>query len=241
MWLYLAMKKKLEVIATEVAHVFEANRLGVDRIELCSALSADGLSPSSGLVEWAVKNARMPIMVMIRPREGGFVYSSEELEIMLFEIEWAKQCGAMGIVVGILNDENEVNIESMKRVVQCAYPMEVTFHRAFDVVRDPMKSLEEIIELGCTRILTSGQKSNCIEGKSLIHQLQEAAGDRIVIVAGAGINSETINAIQSESILEYHMSGLKRAEPLNEQEIIFGGKVVSRVDDIATVLNKLKQ
>ncbi len=234
------MKKKLEVIATEVAHINEANRLGVDRIELCSALAADGLSPSHGLVEWAIKNSSVPVMVMIRPREGGFVYSPDELELILSEISWAKQCGAMGIVVGALTEKNEVDFQLMKTMVQAAYPMEVTFHRAFDVVKDAMKALEEIIELGCTRILTSGQKTNCIDGKELIFELQNVAGDRITIMAGAGINSESIDAIFSDAINEYHMSGLRSDTPQNEQEELFGGCVVSRSEDIAMVLSKLR-
>jgi copper homeostasis protein len=234
------MKRKLEVIATEVAHIKEANRLGVDRIELCSAISADGLSPSHGLVEWAVKNSAVHIMVMIRPREGGFVYSPEELELMLSEISWAKQCGAMGIVVGALTEKNEVDVALMRTMVQAAYPMEVTFHRAFDVVQDPMKAMEVIIELGCTRILTSGQKTNCLDGKELIFELQKVAGDRITIMAGAGINADSIDAICSDVIVEYHMSGLRRDAPQNEQEQVFGGRMLTRSEDIAKVLSKLR-
>jgi copper homeostasis protein len=179
-------------------------------------------------------------MVMIRPREGGFVYSEEELELILSEISWAKQCGAMGIVVGALTEKNEVDVQLMKTMVQAAYPLEVTFHRAFDVVGDPMKALEEIIELGCTRILTSGQKANSIEGKELIFELQRVAEDRITIMAGAGINAESIDAICSETINEYHMSGLRSDNPQNKQEEIFGGRIVSRSEDISIVLSKLR-
>jgi copper homeostasis protein len=234
------MKKKLEVIATDVAHVIEANRLGVDRIELCSALSSDGLSPSYGMVKWAVQNADMPVMVMVRPREGDFVYTDQELDVMLDEVRWAKSCGAMGIVVGVLNQENEVNILAMRRLVQLAYPMEVTFHRAMDVVMDPLKSLEEIIDLGCTRILTSGQQSSCIEGKDLILEMQRQAGDRIVIMAGAGINAECIEEIKCNEIMEYHMSGLTRLDRCNRQEMVFGSTMVSRSTDISLVLEKLR-
>jgi copper homeostasis protein len=234
------MKKILEVIATDVAHVIEANRLGVDRIELCSALSADGLSPSYGMVKWAVQNADMPVMVMVRPREGDFVYTDQELDVMLDEVRWAKSCGAMGIVVGVLNQENEVNLLAMRRLVQLAYPMEVTFHRAMDVVMDPLKSLEEIIDLGCTRILTSGQQSSCIEGKDLILEMQRQAGDRIVIMAGAGINAECIEEMKCNEIMEYHMSGLTRLDRCNRQEMVFGSTMVSRSTDISLVLEKLR-
>jgi len=235
------MKKKLEVIATDVVHVLEANKLGVDRIELCSALSADGLSPSHGMVKWAVDHAQMPVMVMIRPREGDFIYNDQELEVMLDEVSWAKTCGAEGIVVGVLTSDNQVNIPAMKRIVQLSYPMEVTFHRAIDVVMDPLKSLEEIIDLGCTRILTSGQQSSCIDGKDLILQLQHKAEDRIVIMAGAGINANTIDKICCNEIAEYHMSGLNRLEASNKQELVFGTSMVSRVSDISQVLEKLRQ
>jgi len=234
------MKKKLEVIATDIAHVMEANRLGVDRIELCSAVSADGLSPSHGMVKWSVQHAEMPVMVMIRPREGDFIYNDQEIEVMLDEVIWAKTCGAEGIVVGVLTSENEVNIPAMKRIVQLAYPMEVTFHRAIDVVNDPFKSLEEIIELGCSRILTSGQQSSCIEGKSVIVQLQLQAGERIIIMAGAGVNSESVDEMKCDEIMEYHMSGLTRLERSNKQEMVFGTTMVSRTSDILQVLEKLK-
>lgn len=235
------MKKKLEVIATDVVHVLEANKLGVDRIELCSALSADGLSPSHGMVKWAVDHAQMPVMVMIRPREGDFIYNDQELAVMLDEVSWAKTCGAEGIVVGVLTSDNQVNIPAMKRIVQLAYPMEVTFHRAIDVVMDPLKSLEEIIDLGCTRILTSGQQSSCIAGKELILQMQQQGGDRIVIMAGAGINANTIDKICCNEIAEYHMSGLYRLEASNKQELVFGTSMVSRLSDISQVLEKLRQ
>lgn len=235
------MIKKLEVIATDVVHVLEANKLGVDRIELCSALSADGLSPSHGMVKWAVDHAQMPVMVMIRPREGDFIYNDQELAVMLDEVSWAKTCGAEGIVVGVLTSDNQVNIPAMKRIVQLAYPMEVTFHRAIDVVMDPLKSLEEIIDLGCTRILTSGQQSSCIAGKELILQMQQQGGDRIVIMAGAGINANTIDKICCNEIAEYHMSGLYRLEASNKQELVFGTSMVSRVSDISQVLEKLRQ
>jgi copper homeostasis protein len=192
------------------------------------------------MVKWAVDHAQVPVMVMIRPREGDFIYNDQELAVILEEISWAKTCGAEGIVVGVLTSDNQVNIPAMKRIVQLAYPMEVTFHRAIDVVMDPLKSLEEIIDLGCTRILTSGQQSSCIDGKDLILQLQHKAEDRIVIMAGAGINANTIDKICCNEIAEYHMSGLNRMEPCNKQELVFGTSMVSRVSDISQVLAKLR-
>ncbi len=211
------MKPLLEIIASNLEHVRQAQQSGADRIELCAALSADGITPSHGFVQSAIKLSTLPIMVMIRPREGDFQYSEIEIESMSQDIEWAKKCGAMGIVIGILDEHQNVRKDVLKKWVQAAYPMEVTFHRAFDVTQDPYQALEDIIACGCTRILTSGQQSSCITGKKLIKELQSAAGQRITIMAGAGINAHSIGDMMDSGIFEYHMSGHQKDEVYNAQ------------------------
>jgi len=233
------MKATLEIIASNLDHVIQAQQSGADRIELCAALSADGITPSHGFVQSAIKQSTLPIMVMIRPREGDFQYSEIEIESMNQDIEWAKKCGAMGIVIGILDEHQNVRKDVLKKWVQAAYPMEVTFHRAFDVTQDPFQALEDIIACGCTRILTSGQESSCILGKTLIKELQTRAGQRITIMAGAGINGTTIGDIMDAGIYEYHMSGHQAREGSNAQEKMFGTHPTLQLNDIQHVASVL--
>jgi copper homeostasis protein len=238
---FVIMKPILEIIATNLDHVQKAQQSGADRIELCAALSADGLTPSHGFIKNAIHLSTLPIMVMIRPREGDFQYSEIEIESMNQDIEWAKKCGAMGIVIGILDEHQNVRTDVLKRWVQAAYPMEVTFHRAFDVAKDPMEALESIIDSGCTRILTSGQQKTCIEGKSLIKALQDKAGDRIIIMAGAGINGHSIDDIMDPMIREYHMSGHQTRGAVNAQEKMFGTFAQLHLEDIQKVTTALSR
>lgn len=235
------MKPTLEIIASNLDHVIQAQLSGAHRIELCAALSADGITPSHGFVESAITHSQLPVMVMIRPREGDFQYSDLEIEAMSQDIAWAKKCGAMGIVIGILDAHQNVRKEVLKRWVQEAYPMEVTFHRAFDVTQDPFQALEDIIDCGCTRILTSGQQSSCVQGKTLIKELQNRAGQRITIMAGAGINAHTIGDIMDTGIYEYHMSGHQAGVMNNAQEKMFGTQPTLQLNDIQHVANVLSE
>jgi copper homeostasis protein len=238
---FVFMKPTLEVIATQLRHVEMALRSGAHRIELCSALSSDGLTPSYGFIQSAIAQSVLPVMVMIRPREGDFRYSIEEIACMQQDIAWAKECGAAGIVIGILDEHENVPVHILKTWVQAAYPMEVTFHRAFDVCSDPFQALEDIIAAGCTRILTSGQEKQCTDGKALILQLQEKAGDRIVIMAGSGIHSNTLSLILDPNIREYHMSGHQAGTPENVQEKMFGAQPSLNVTEIQQVARMLSE
>ncbi len=235
------MKPTLEIIASNLDHVIQAQLSGAHRIELCAALSADGITPSHGFVESAITHSQLPVMVMIRPREGDFQYSDLEINAMSKDIAWAKKCGAMGIVIGILDAHQNVRKEVLKRWVQEAYPMEVTFHRAFDVTQDPFQALEDIIDCGCTRILTSGQQSSCVQGKTLIKELQNRACQRITIMAGAGINGTTIGDIMDTGIYEYHMSGHQAGVMNNAQEKMFGTQPTLQLNDIQHVANVLSE
>ncbi|MEN9394596.1 MAG: hypothetical protein RL362_817 [Bacteroidota bacterium] len=231
----------LEVIATQLSHVKAVQASGAGRIELCSAMGSDGLTPSAGLVELAVKQSQLPVMVMIRPREGDFVYAQEEVEMMKADILHAKKCGAAGIVLGVLHDDQTVNVLVLKELVQLAYPMDVTFHRAFDVCIEPQQALEDIIACGCTRILSSGQEKNCIEGKSLLLQMLEWADERIQIMPGAGINPETISQIFDPSFSEYHMSGLSSFKPEGKQSEFFGGQFQSDLQKIEKTASFIRE
>jgi copper homeostasis protein len=222
----------LEVIAAQLSHVKAVQSSGAGRIELCSAMESDGLTPSAGLVELAIKQSQLPVMVMIRPREGDFVYAQEEIDMMKADILHAKKCGAAGVVLGVLNDNQTVDATVLKELVQLAYPMDVTFHRAFDVCIDAQQALEDIIACGCTRILSSGQEKNCIEGKSMLLQMVEWSDERIQIMPGAGINPETISQIFDPAFSEYHMSGLSSFKPAGKQSDFFGGQLKTDLDKI---------
>ncbi len=232
--------RMLEVIATQLSHVLAVQNTGAGRIELCSAIGADGLTPSAGLIEKSVALSQLPIMVMIRPREGDFVYADSEIEVMKSDIAWAKKCGAAGVVLGVLNHDQTVDIRTLRTLVQLAYPMEVTFHRAFDVCIEPQQALEAIIAAGCTRILSSGQERNCIEGKKMLMRMAEWAEDRIIIMPGAGIHPDTISQIQDAAFPEYHMSGLLRFQPEGKQSEFFGGQYQSDLEKIKQTVARLE-
>ena len=189
----------LEICCGDILSVYEAKAGGADRIELCSGLGDGGLTPSAGLIRRAVASG-LPVNVLIRPRPGDFLYSDEEMDVMVADIEMALGLGANGVVVGVLTPEGNVDMEKCGRLVDAAREVgsrkvEVTFHRAFDLCRDPFKSLEDIIELGCGTILTSGLASSAYAGMNMLGKLVEAAVGRIAIMAGAGINPGSAGAI----------------------------------------------
>ena len=189
------MKRLLEVCTGSLQSVMAAVEGGAERIELCSALSLDGLTPSLGLLK-TIRSMypTLKIHVLIRPREGDFVYSEEEVRIMEEDIK-ASLPYADGIVIGALDAEGNIDIETTRRLVAASEGKPVTFHRAFDVCRDPLTALEQIISLGCQRILTSGQQPKAVQGVSLLKALQQQAGDRLIIMPGGGVNTENARLI----------------------------------------------
>lgn len=201
------MSFTLEVVASTVHSCIEAEKGGAGRIELCSALSTAGLTPGAGLLQAAKDAVQIPIYVMVRPREGDFIYSYSEIEVIKREIALAAECGADGIVLGVLDRKNQVDFELLKELVAFCQPLPVTFHRAIDLTPDMKEALEAIVSAGCKRILSSGGEHSAPEGRDKLIHLSEAAGDRISIMAGGGIRPENINSLLHPSIREYHMSG----------------------------------
>ncbi|HEX7411014.1 MAG TPA: copper homeostasis protein CutC [Bacteroidales bacterium] len=200
----------VEVCVDTLASALAAEQGGASRVELCSALSEGGLTPSSGTIRIARILLSISINVMIRPRTGNFLYSEAEFDVMLQDIEVARQNRADGIVGGILLPDGTVDVLRTKEFVKAANPLPVTFHRAFDVATDPYKSLEDIIECGCVRILTSGQKATAPEGSKLIAELVKQAGTRIIIMPGSGINEKNAASLLSATgAHEIHLSGRK--------------------------------
>lgn len=202
----------LEICVDSVESVLAATRGGADRIELCSALSLGGLSPSLSLLKHVRPLVDIDIYPMVRPREGDFVYDEHEFHIMKDEIRSFKREGANGIVIGMLTPEGEIDFDRVAELVKIAKPMDVTFHRAFDMTKDPFNSLEKLKDLGINRVLTSGLKDTAIEGIELISVLSEE-GKGVTIMPGSGINQDNIKDILSiKGINEIHLSAKKRVK-----------------------------
>ena len=203
----------MEVCCYNLESVVYAQAAGADRIELCANRHQGGTTPSYGMLEVVRQNVDLPIFSMIRPRGGDFLYGKEELEVMLHDIQMAIELGLEGVVMGALRKDGQVDIEVMRRLIEVARPMEVTFHRAFDVASGPLESLQKLIDLGIDRILTSGQKNKAREGVDLLAQLVQDAGDKIIILVGGGVEEHTLPEImQKTHALEYHVSAKTKVD-----------------------------
>lgn len=196
----------IEICLESVESVIAAEKGGADRVELCSDLFEGGLTPTIGTVKTALKKSNIKINAMIRPRGGDFCYSDEEFEVMKEDIKAFKETGINGIVFGILTPEGDVDVKRSKEIIELARPLAVTFHRAFDMTRDPYKSLEELIELGVDRVLTSGQEATVPEGADLLEDLVQIAGDRIIVMPGCGITERNFPKLRDKiKAKEYHI------------------------------------
>ena len=154
----------IEVCAESYEYAMKAEKAGADRIELCKDLHLDGLTPNYETAKKTIDSLNIPVFILIRPREGDFIYSNKEFELMKNHIVKFKEMGCKGIVAGVLNEDNSIDIKRTKELVELSRPLEFTFHRAFDVVSDTLEEIENLIRLGVDRILTSGQKDKAIEG-----------------------------------------------------------------------------
>lgn len=201
------MSYRIEIAVTDYTTAKTAAAGGADRIELCTALSEGGITPSYGLISQCRHDITIPLFPIIRPRAGDFLYSEEEFQIIRQDVLACKKMGCDGIVAGFLEQDGAIDRTRTGRIRELAYPMEMTFHRAFDRASDPMRALEELIGLGCERILTSGQQRTAPEGIQLLGQLVEAAGSRIIIMPGSGVRPGNIKqlAVQTGAV-EFHAS-----------------------------------
>ncbi len=198
----------VEVCVDNIESVVTAVDAGANRIELCSALSVGGITPNAGLIQKSLDLCDIPIHVMIRPRAGDFIFSREEIDIMVADIKFMQILGVKGVVLGALTAEGEIDESALTRLMSAARGLEVTFHRAFDLCRNPYQALETIIDFGCDRILTSGQQANAVEGVDTLIQLVERAGKRIKIMPGGGITPENaVNVVNATGAHEIHLSG----------------------------------
>jgi copper homeostasis protein len=195
----------LEISVESVAAAKAAERGGADRIELCSMLTAGGLTPSMELMKEVRANVKIPIFAMIRPRAGGFVYSEEEFRAMGESIRLARQLQMDGLVLGILRTDGRVDIERSRELIERAAPAPVTFHRAFDACGDLRASLNDVVASGAARVLTSGGKRTAPESMELLGELVLAAGDRLIVMPGSGLHAGNIQeAVRKTGAREYH-------------------------------------
>ena len=191
----------IEVCAESCEYAVKAEKAGANRIELCKDLHLDGLTPDYESAKRTIDTLNIPVFILIRPREGDFFYSNEEFELMKSDIIKFKEMGCKGIVSGVLNSDNSMDIKKTKELVELSRPLEFTFHRAFDKVNNPLNEIENLIELGIDRVLTSGQKEKAIDGLVLLKQLNSISKNRIKIMPGSGINkSNIVNFINFEEI-----------------------------------------
>lgn len=203
----------LEIATSDFHTTRQAVAGGADRIELCANLAEGGTTPSMGHIRQCREAFSLPIFPIIRPRGGDFLFNEEEFQIMRHDIRLCRELGCDGVVIGLLNRDGGIDEKRTARLVEEAYPLSVTFHRAFDRCRDPFEAMEQLIRIGCERILTSGQQPLAPDGIGLLAQLQQAAAQRIVILIGSGVQPATIEALAAGTgCTEFHAS-LRRKEP----------------------------
>jgi len=201
------MNYKLEVIGFTIEGCMIAQKAGADRIELCDNPADGGTTASYGFIKAAREKLQIELFPIIRPRGGDFFYSDDEFTIIKNDVRVCKELGCDGIVIGILTKDGKVDKLKCSLLVEYVYPLGVTFHRAFDRTVDPFEALEDIIEIGCERILTSGQMPTAFEGAELIKQLIGKADDRIIIMPGSGVRSEnTVQIAEATGAVEFHSS-----------------------------------
>lgn len=236
----------LEICANSIQSAKFAEEGNAQRIELCSNLEQGGTTPSPGMILEANK-LDIEVFVLIRPRIGNFVYNENEYETIKSDILFCKENGCEGVVVGFLTKDGNIDTFRIQEIVELAKPMEVTFHRAFDCIEDPFQALEEIINSGCKRILTSGLSSKAINGKNILQQLIEAAKNRISIMAGSGVNVENVAALYDIGIREFHASASdsviskieKNTEVAEEFYIPYKETALEKVKQLVKELQKL--
>lgn len=205
----------LEVAVFSLEAALAAIEAGADRIEFCENPSEGGTTPSYGSLKVLISKTNIPIFPIIRPRGGDFLYSKTEFECIKADLLLAKELGYPGAVIGLLKEDGNIDMERTKELVDLAAPMEITFHRAFDRCKDPMKGLEDIIDAGCKRILTSGQVPNVSNALPFIKALVERAAGRIIILPGSGVRANNVRKIIDETgASEIHSSARKAISSL---------------------------
>ena len=215
------MSRLLEICAASLPSALAAQAGGAQRIELCQNLEQGGTTPSYGLIKAVRARLHIPVMVLIRPRPGGFVYSADELALMQTDTEICRDLGCAGVVLGVLTEAGRVDVAACRALIAAAGPLEVTFHRAFDSCPDQAQALEDVIALGCQRVLTSGGQATAAAGQNQLAALVAQAAGRISIMPGAGVSAANIRALANHTgAREFHTSA-KRRVPANPADGLF--------------------
>ncbi len=213
------MDYTLEICSNSVQSAINAQLAGAHRVELCDNLWESGTTPGPGSLKLARQKLDIGLFVLVRPRGGDFYYSDLEVEIMMEDIKSVKNIGADGIVCGALNKDLTINKELTTKLVELSHPLPFTFHRAFDVAKDMSQSLEDLIDCGVTRVLTSGGQTSAIEGRDQLTLLNQQAKGRIGIMPGGGINESNIDQLSGTGCTEFHLTGSERCKsPVVENE-----------------------
>lgn len=208
-----APRPLIEVCLDSAESARAAEDGGADRVELCADLLEGGITPSAGLIATTRRLITIGLQVMIRPRGGDFCYSEAEVDCMLHDIVVARDLGADGVVFGVLEPDGTIDRGLSERLIEASRPLSVTFHRAFDMSRDPFEALDTLIELGVDRLLTSGQEGSVIEGLDLVSQLVERAADRLIVMPGCGITPRNLRRVlDTTGAREAHVVGVDSAD-----------------------------
>lgn len=214
----------VEICIDSVQSAIAAQHGGADRLEVCGPLATGGTTPSHGLVRACREQTWLPVMMMIRPHDGGFVYDEDDVKTMLHDIEVAKKLEVQGVVFGALTPDLAIDVLTTARLIEAAKPLQITFHRAFDVSADPMRYVHELINLGVDRILTSGQAATAPEGAALLRTLVEEAAGRLTILAGSGVTAaNAASLVSSTGVREIHASASKPQQvTVSNGDVTFG-------------------
>ena len=246
-------KNTLEICCYSAESALAAQKAGANRIELCDNYGEGGTTPSFATVQWVVENLSIPVNVIVRPRGGDFLYTEVEYDIIKRDVQQLKKMKVNGIVTGFLNPDGSIDTKRTQEIVTLAQPMEVCFHRAFDVCKDPFEALAQLKALGVKRILTSGTKASAPEGTELLARLVKEAGSDISIMPGGGINSGNITQLKNEtkahefhastkvfvpSEMKFHQSGVAMGTGLESTEYL---KIAVNPTEIAALVAALKE
>jgi copper homeostasis protein len=241
-------KVTFEVCVDSAEAAMAAEQGGAARVELCSDLLEGGLTPTHGTLKVTCERLRIKIMAMVRPRGGDFCYSDVEFAVMREDLLAAKALGADGIVLGLLNPDGTIDRDRTRELIELARPLPVTFHRAFDMTRDPVEALDTLIALGVDRVLTSGQEPSVVEGLELITELVKRAAGRIIVMPGGGITDRNVARVVSEAgVKEVHFAALEPREgrmAYRNPRVFMGGTLrppeyaqdVTRPESVAAVI-----
>lgn len=236
----------LEIAANSLASAEAAQAGGAGRVELCSALELGGLTPSHAQIALTRERLHIPLYVLIRPRAGDFLYSEAEVEVMLRDIETCVTLGCDGVVLGALDACGSVDMPRCRALVAAARTLGVTFHRAFDLSRDPVRALEDVAALGCARVLTSGAQASAVDGAALIRDLVRQANGRLAVMPGAGVTAQNIAALSAATgAREFHASakgrlpsGMRHRRPLLDD--MQGGELRSDAEQVRALVAALQ-